>query len=76
RVVNAVDATGAGDAFWGGFLSYVLMEGIHRAEDLTEEVVQQALTYGNAAGSLCVQKPGGIPALPTKEEIMGVMGRD
>ena len=73
RVVNALDATGAGDAFWGGFLSYVMMEGIHRAEDLTEEVVQQALTYGNAAGSLCVQKPGGIPALPTKEEIMGVM---
>ena len=73
RVVNAVDATGAGDAFWGGFLSYVMMEGIHRAGDLTEEVVQQALTYGNAAGSLCVQKPGGIPALPTKEEILGAM---
>ncbi len=76
RKVNAVDATGAGDAFWGGFLSYVLMEGIHTPGDLTEEVVQQALAYGNVAGSLCVQKPGGIPALPTKEEILGVMGRE
>ena len=53
-----------------------MMEGIHRAEDLTEEVVQQALTYGNAAGSLCVQKPGGIPALPTREEILGTIGRE
>lgn len=76
RKVNAVDATGAGDAFWGGFLSHVLMEGINAPGELTEEVVQQALAYGNVAGSLCVQRPGGIPALPTREEILGAMGRD
>lgn len=70
KKVHAVDATGAGDAFWGGFLSAVLMSGVQKADDLTEELVQKALAYGNAAGGLCVQKMGGIPALPTGQEIM------
>lgn len=65
KKVHAVDATGAGDAFWGGFLSAVLMSGVQKANDFTEELVQKALAYGNAAGGLCVQKMGGIPALPT-----------
>ena len=69
RKVNAVDATGAGDAFWGGFLSRMLMFGITKPEEVTEDMVRTALAYGNAAGGLCVQKMGGIPALPTKEEI-------
>ena len=69
RKVNAVDATGAGDAFWGGFLSRMLMFGVTKPEEVTEDMVRTALAYGNAAGGLCVQKMGGIPALPTKEEI-------
>ncbi|HIS32751.1 MAG TPA: carbohydrate kinase [Candidatus Limivivens intestinipullorum] len=67
--VKAVDATGAGDAFWGGFLSKILLDGVRSPEDLTEETVRAALEYGNASGALCVQRMGGIPALPTGEEI-------
>lgn len=67
--VKAVDATGAGDAFWGGFLSKILMSGINTVEDLTEQIVRESLEYGNASGGICVQKMGGIPALPTKSEI-------
>lgn len=74
RRVNAVDATGAGDAFWGGFLSKLLLLGVDKAEDITEEMIKDALAYGNASGALCVQKPGGIPALPTREEIEEVLG--
>ena len=73
RKVKAVDATGAGDAFWGGFLSSVLMNGVKSPEDITEEIVKQALAYGNTSGSLCVQKMGGIPALPFKNDIMKVL---
>lgn len=73
RKVSAVDATGAGDAFWGGFLSSVLLSGISQADELTEEMVKEALVYGNTSGSLCVQKMGGIPALPTREEIIRVL---
>lgn len=67
--VHAVDATGAGDAFWGGFLSKLLMSGVEKTADLNEELIRQALTYGNAAGGICVQKKGGIPALPKKADI-------
>lgn len=69
KKVAAIDATGAGDAFWGGFLSKILMDGIEKTSDVTLEEMQAALHYGNTAGGLCVQKMGGIPALPTKEEI-------
>lgn len=68
--VKAVDATGAGDAFWGGFLSRILMEpSVNTPEDVTEELIRKALEYGNAAGGLCVQKMGGIPALPLRADI-------
>lgn len=67
--VHAVDATGAGDAFWGGFLSRLLMSGVETPADLSEELIRTALEYGNAAGGICVQKKGGIPALPKKEDI-------
>ena len=73
RKVNAIDATGAGDAFWGGFLSKLLMSGAEKAEDIEEEQIREALAYGNASGALCVQKQGGIPALPTREEIEEVL---
>lgn len=66
--VKAVDATGAGDAFWGGFLSRLLMSGVSSVSDLTVELIRDALRYGNASGGLCVQKMGGIPALPRKED--------
>ncbi|GAA4653202.1 carbohydrate kinase [Anaerocolumna aminovalerica] len=69
RRVHAVDATGAGDAFFGGFLSKLLLEDVNKKQDLTKDIIEAALKYGNISGSLCVQKMGGIPALPTREEI-------
>ena len=45
------------------------MSGVNSKADLTEEIVKEALRYGNASGAVCVQRMGGIPALPTKEEI-------
>jgi len=64
-----VDATGAGDAFWGCFLATLIKSGVKRPGDLTEEILKKALQYGNAAGRLCVQKKGAIESLPTTEEI-------
>lgn len=57
--VNAIDTTGAGDAFNGGFVM-ALSEG----RDLFE-----ALRYGNATGALSVTKLGTAPAMPTRAEI-------
>lgn len=57
--VDAIDTTGAGDAFNGGFVT-ALSEG----KDLFE-----ALRYGNATGALSVTKPGTAPAMPMRNEI-------
>jgi len=76
RKVTCVDATGAGDAFWGGFLSSLRLQGIDRADQLTRERVNRAVEYGNASGGLCVQKKGAIPALPTREEIEAFLARE
>ncbi|MDO4262105.1 MAG: carbohydrate kinase [Eubacteriales bacterium] len=69
RKAVCVDATGAGDAFWGGLLSSLRLQGVKKASDLTEEIVRRAMEYGNIAGWLCVQSKGAIPSLPTREQI-------
>lgn len=67
-----VDSTGAGDAFWGGFLSCLIKSGVETTADLTSEILNDALVYGNIAGWLCVQKKGAIESLPTSEEIEAI----
>lgn len=67
--VKAVDTTGAGDAFWGGFLSSLLRQGISHKSDITMDKLVTAGKYGAVSGGLCVQRPGGIPALPFKADI-------
>lgn len=69
RRAHCADATGAGDAFWGGMLSQMRFRGVTQAEQLTEPLVQEALEYGNVSGWLCVQGRGAIPSLPTRQEI-------
>lgn len=57
--VEAIDTTGAGDAFNGGLLA-ALAEG----KDLWE-----AADFANALAALSVQKIGTTPAMPWREEI-------
>ena len=73
RKADCVDATGAGDAFWGGFLSCLLNSGVKCVEELSEELVCRALEYGNVAGWLCVQKKGAMESLPTTQEICAIL---
>lgn len=69
RKANAIDGTGAGDAFWGGFLSRLSMNKVKKTADLTIEIIRDAMNYGNIAGWLAVQKKGAIPSLPDKATI-------
>ncbi len=57
--VNAVDTTGAGDAFNGGFIT-ALAEGKDEWE---------AAKFANAAAALSVQKLGTTPSMPARKEI-------
>ena len=67
--VKAVDATGAGDAFWGAFLSSLRIQGVEKAADFTEEILKNAINYGNVSGCICVQSKGAIASIPTRDQI-------
>lgn len=60
-MVKAVDTTGAGDAFNGGFVT-ALSEG----KDIFE-----AARFGNIVGALSVTKVGTAPAMPYRADIDG-----
>lgn len=64
-----VDTTGAGDAFWGAFLS-VAAECQNDMGDWTEAQVRSAIQMGNAAGAFCVKQKGAIVPYLTKEILL------
>ncbi len=68
----AVDTTGAGDAFWGGFLHRMLsLE--KKPDELTLDEATDCAEWGNAVATCCVQKRGAIPAMPTMDEVHALM---
>ena len=70
-VEKIIDTTGAGDCFWGGFLSKYLKYG-KGIEVLSWEEIMQCAVMGNSVAGLCVQKRGGIPSVPNKEELSDI----
>ncbi|MBR0824391.1 ribokinase [Bradyrhizobium manausense] len=63
RAVQAVDTTGAGDCFVGALASQ-LADGV---------ALREALRFANVAASICVQRMGAGPSMPTAEEVAAVM---
>jgi len=59
REVRAVDATGAGDCFVGALASQLA----------SGRAIRDALGYANAAASICVQRMGAAPSMPTAAEV-------
>ncbi len=47
---NAIDPTGAGDSFAGGFMGY-----ISTVKKINEEEIKRALVFGTASASFCVE---------------------
>ncbi|HVI41253.1 MAG TPA: PfkB family carbohydrate kinase, partial [Anaerovoracaceae bacterium] len=79
--VDAIDTTGAGDAFWGAFLFSVgelgSVGGFGGIGELDEEFgeinlskVREIARFANAAAALCVTKRGAIPAMPQLNDIV------
>jgi fructokinase len=66
--VNAVDCTGAGDAFWGGFLTKLCESG-KDVDKLTYDELYSFVRYANAVAGICVEHSGAIPSLPDKSEV-------
>jgi ribokinase len=59
RAVKATDTTGAGDCFVGALASQLA----------GGTPIRSALEYANAAASICVQRMGAAPSMPTATEI-------
>ncbi len=69
--VRAVDTTGAGDAFFGALLGFLLEHSLLSA--CPADALMRALRFANAAGALCTQKRGAIPALADKHAILAFL---
>nr|AFK41276.1 unknown [Medicago truncatula] len=68
--VDAVDTTGAGDAFVAGILSQLATDPSLLQK---EEQLRESLRFANACGALTVTERGAIPALPTKETVLNAL---
>ena len=66
--VKAVDTTGAGDAFMGAVLTRILEANVD-LHQLTEEQIKDIVLFANACGTLTTLNRGGIPAIPTREDL-------
>lgn len=67
--VEAVDTTGAGDAFLGAFLYQLsLMEEYHFLK-IPDDMLAEMLRFSNAVAAISTTKKGAIEALPTIEEV-------
>lgn len=71
-VEKVIDTTGAGDAFWGGFLSAFLSLGIDPG-DIELEQAAECAKWGNATASLCTQRRGALCMMPDKREVESLL---
>ncbi|XP_077230632.1 putative fructokinase-6, chloroplastic [Tasmannia lanceolata] len=65
--VDAVDTTGAGDAFVAGILSQLATDPSLLQD---EDGLREALKFANVCGGLTVKERGAIPALPSREAVL------
>jgi ribokinase len=63
RAVKALDTTGAGDCFVGA-VAALLAAGTS---------IHEALHYANAAASICVQRMGAAPSMPSAAEVAALL---
>lgn len=65
--VKVADTNGAGDTFFGAFLSRIAKHG--GLNGLTPETIEHFVRYANRAASITASRPGAIPAMPTEDEL-------
>lgn len=69
--IHSIDATGAGDIFWGTFLASFAQSGMTAKEFCeNEDVVHKSVRLASIAAALSTEKKGGIPSVPGKAEVI------
>ncbi len=67
--VKVADTNGAGDTFFGAFLSRMAVLGVYRPENLSAEQLYESVRTANLAASLTTSRHGAIPAMPNLDEL-------
>ncbi len=70
KLGGTIETTGAGDTFCGSILHGLLERDI---DSLTEQDLEQMLTFANAAAYLVTTKKGAIRSMPEMEEVRKVI---
>lgn len=70
--VKAADTNGAGDTFFGAFLSR-LSARKNMLELLSENELRRMLRFANCAAAITTSRPGAIPAMPTVNEVLQML---
>jgi fructokinase len=70
--VKVVDTTGAGDAFWGGFI-YCMTDAKKTHSSVTFDEACRYALFGNATAAKCISKRGAIPAMPKKRDVQELL---
>ena len=65
--VKVADTNGAGDTFFGAFLSRIAARG--GIDRLTADEISSFVRFANKAASITTSRPGAIPAMPTLQEV-------
>ena len=63
---NTIETTGAGDTFCACVLHYICEHGL---TELTEQELQEMLTFANAAAALITTRKGALRVMPDKEDV-------
>lgn len=66
---DTIETTGAGDAFCGCILHYILEHGLH---EYNEKELGEMLEFANAAASIVTTRKGALRVMPKLEEILHV----
>ena len=67
--VTVADTNGAGDTFFGAFLSRLAHMKKYNPSELSKEDIKQALAFANRAAAITTSRSGAIPAMPTLDEV-------
>lgn len=68
--VKVADTNGAGDTFFGAFLSRIAKRG--GIEGITADELDEFVRFANKAASITASRRGAIPAMPTLDEVSEV----
>ncbi len=78
--VKAIDTTGAGDAFVGGFLYQLANRKIsrHNLDSLIGDrnELESVLRFANGCGAITTTDRGAIPALPNRDRVEGFLEQE